>query len=230
MNLNIYIISFCISLAFAGTILYLIRKRRLREQYALLWLLMSVIMMALSLFPSLLDEVAQRIHIYYAPSLLYLLSVVAVLFILLHLTMAVSTLTHRVIVLTQTLGLQEQRIQKLEAQAEGGSEGSMGLAVCPAFGSRPGQTSDPHFGQSSGPHSEQTSKQHSKHTSGPHSEQTSKQHSGLPPEAHNLQQSGMPSGEFSGLHSTEPCKRISAAASSEEQIVVPSPSSTEVNR
>lgn len=214
MNLNIYIISFCISLAFAGTILYLIRKRRLREQYALLWLLMSVFMMALSLFPSLLDEVAQRIHIYYAPSLLYLLSVVAVLFILLHLTMAVSTLTHRVIVLTQTLGLQEQRIQKLEAQAEGGSEGSMGLASGPAFGSRPEQTSDPHVEQSSAPHSEQSSR--------PHSQQ--------PPEVHSLQQSGMPSGEFSGLHSVEPCQRISAAASSEEQIVVPSSSSTEVNR
>ncbi|WP_240913356.1 DUF2304 domain-containing protein [Paenibacillus favisporus] len=214
MNLNIYLISFCISLAFAGTILYLIRKRRLREQYALLWLLMSVIMMALSLFPSLLDEVAQRIHIYYAPSLLYLLSVVAVLFILLHLTMAVSTLTHRVIVLTQTLGLQEQRIQKLEAQAEGGSEGSMGLAAGPALGSHPGQTSDPHFGQSSAPHSEQTSR--------PHSQQ--------PPEAHTLQQAGMPSGEFSGLHSVEPCQRISAAASSEDQIIVPSSSSTEVNR
>ncbi|WP_244364543.1 DUF2304 domain-containing protein [Paenibacillus cellulositrophicus] len=214
MNLNIYIISFCISLAFAGTILYLIRKRRLREQYALLWLLMSVFMMALSLFPSLLDEVAQRIHIYYAPSLLYLLSVVAVLFILLHLTMAVSTLTHRVIVLTQTLGLQEQRIQKLEAQAEGGSEGSMGLASGPAFGSRPEQTSDPHVEQSSAPHSEQTSR--------PHSQQ--------PPEVHSLQQTGMPSGEFSGPHSVEPCQRISAAASSEEQIIVPSSSSTEVNR
>ncbi|WP_260845801.1 DUF2304 domain-containing protein [Paenibacillus sp. Y412MC10] len=222
MNLNIYLISFCISLAFAGTILYLIRKRRLREQYALLWLLMSVIMMALSLFPSLLDEVAQRIHIYYAPSLLYLLSVVAVLFILLHLTMAVSTLTHRVIVLTQTLGLQEQRIQKLEAQAEGGSGSSMGLAAGPAFGSRPGQTSDPHFGQSSAPHSEQTSRTHPAQTSRPHSQQ--------PSEAHTLQQSGMPSGEFSGLHPVEPCQRISAAASSEEQIIVPSSSSMEVNR
>ncbi|WP_256992990.1 DUF2304 family protein [Paenibacillus sp. SSG-1] len=222
MNLNIYLISFCMSLAFAGSILYLIRKHRLREQYALLWLLMSVIMMVLSLFPSLLDEVAQRIHIYYAPSLLYLLSVVAVLFILLHLTMAVSTLTHRVIVLTQTLGLQEQRIQKLEAQAEGGSEGSMGLAAGTAFGSHPGQTSDPHFGQSSAPHAEQSSR--------PHPEQPSRPHSQQPPEAHTLPQSGMPSGEFSGLHSVEPCQRISAAASSEDQIIVPSSSSTEVNR
>lgn len=116
MNLNVYFVSFCISLAFATTILYLIRKRKLKEQYALLWLLMSAIMMILSLFPSILDELAVRIDIFYAPSLLYLLSVVAILFILLHLTITVSSLTNRVVVLTQTLGLQEDRIQKLERQ------------------------------------------------------------------------------------------------------------------
>lgn len=116
MSINVYFVSFCISLAFATTILCLIRKRKLKEQYALLWLLMSAIMMILSLFPSLLDELAVRIDIFYAPSLLYLLSVVAILFILLHLTIAVSSLTNRVVVLTQTLGLQEDRIQKLERQ------------------------------------------------------------------------------------------------------------------
>lgn len=118
MKPDIYIFSFCISLAFAGTILYLIRKRKLREQYALLWLLLSVVMMVLSLFPSLLDFFARRIHIVYAPSLLYLLSVVAILFILLHLTIAVSSLTHRIIVLTQTLGLQEQKINELTKQLD----------------------------------------------------------------------------------------------------------------
>ncbi|GIP27195.1 hypothetical protein J23TS9_23250 [Paenibacillus sp. J23TS9] len=82
----------------------------------MLWLLLSAVMMILSLFPSLLNDIAAQIHIFYAPSLLYLLSVVSMLFILLHLTMAVSSLTYRVVVLTQTLGLQEQRIQKLEMQ------------------------------------------------------------------------------------------------------------------
>ncbi|MDR0267663.1 DUF2304 domain-containing protein [Paenibacillus sp.] len=138
MNINIYLISFCISLAYAGTILVLIRKRKLREQYALLWLLMSSVMMALSLFPSLLDVVAQWIHIYYPPSLLYFLSAVAVLFILLHLTMAVSSLTHRVIVLTQTLGLQEQRIKELEAHAAETSVGTAGNPSQGIEGSNPG--------------------------------------------------------------------------------------------
>ncbi|MED5017348.1 DUF2304 domain-containing protein [Paenibacillus chibensis] len=135
MNLNIYLLSFCISLGFAGTILYLIRKRKLREQYALLWLLLSAIMMILSLFPSLLNEVAAQIHIFYAPSLLYLLSVVAMLFILLHLTMAVSSLTSRVVVLTQTLGLQEQRIQKLEAQVATSQTPAKNDASLEVFGS-----------------------------------------------------------------------------------------------
>lgn len=116
MEFDIYFISFLISLAFAGTIILLIRKRKLREQYALLWILLSVLMMILSLFPSLLDDAAGWINIAYAPSLLYLLSVVAILFILLHLTMAVSSLTHRVIVLTQTVALQEQMLHRLAKQ------------------------------------------------------------------------------------------------------------------
>ena len=118
MNPNIYMFSFGISLAFATSILYLIRKRKLREQYALLWLLLSIVMMALSLFPTILDYLADLLNIDYAPSLLYLISVVAILFILLHLTMAISSLAHRVIVLTQTIGLQEKQIYELTAPSE----------------------------------------------------------------------------------------------------------------
>ncbi|WP_082423311.1 DUF2304 domain-containing protein [Paenibacillus dakarensis] len=114
MKFNVFFVSFCISLAFAGTIIYLIRKGKLKERYALLWLLMSLIMMVLSSFPSLLDRLAVWLDISYAPSLLYLLSIVAVLFVLLHLTISVSSLAERVVVLTQTLGLQEDRIHKLE--------------------------------------------------------------------------------------------------------------------
>ena len=143
MSINVYFVSFCISLAFATTILCLIRKRKLKEQYALLWLLMSVIMMMLSLFPSLLDELAVRIDIFYAPSLLYLLSVVAILFILLHLTIAVSSLTNRVVVLTQTLGLQEDRIQKLERQVAQQAGEAQGIPI-PDFS----QSSEPYLKQS----------------------------------------------------------------------------------
>ncbi|WP_020618474.1 DUF2304 domain-containing protein [Paenibacillus daejeonensis] len=115
MKPDLFLLSFLISTAFLGVILYLIRSRKLREQYALLWLALSLVMMALSLFPQLLDWLAVRFGVDYAPSLLYLLGLMSVLCIMLHLTMAVSALTRRVILLTQALAIQEQRCAQMEA-------------------------------------------------------------------------------------------------------------------
>ncbi|MFD2327706.1 DUF2304 domain-containing protein [Cohnella sp. GCM10020058] len=109
MKLNLYLLSFLLSASFFVVLIYMIRGRKLREQYALLWLALSAIMMTLSLFPSVIDRMARLIGVAYAPSLLYLLGLVFVLFLLLHLTIAVSAMTRRVIALTQTLALLEQR-------------------------------------------------------------------------------------------------------------------------
>lgn len=117
MKIDVYFISFLISAGFMGSILYFIRSRKLREQYSLLWLLLSFMMMVLSLFPGMIDWLALQIHVVYAPSLLYLLGLAGILFILLHLTMAVSSLTNRVIVLTQTVALQEQMLSDRDIQA-----------------------------------------------------------------------------------------------------------------
>jgi hypothetical protein len=113
MNPDIYFFSFFISLVFTGIALYLIRGRKLREQYAILWLVLGVLMTLLSVFPELIDLIAASIHVSYAPSLLYLTAFVAVLFLLLHLSMAVSSLTSQFILLTQTLALLEQRHRQL---------------------------------------------------------------------------------------------------------------------
>ncbi|MFS0724773.1 DUF2304 domain-containing protein [Paenibacillus sp. 1P07SE] len=122
MKGDLYLLSFLISAGFLGVILYLIRSRKLREQYALLWLILSLVMMSLSLFPGLLDLLADRLGVDYAPSLLYLLGLMSVLCIMLHLTMAVSALTRRIIVLTQALALQEQKNGQLEAHLRTGDQ------------------------------------------------------------------------------------------------------------
>jgi hypothetical protein len=114
MNPNIYVFSFLISLLFTGIVLHFIRSRRLREQYALLWLVLGAFMMLLSLFPQVIDSLAASIHVTYAPSLLYLLAFVAVLLLLLHLSIAVSSLTDSFVLLTQTLALQKQQISQLQ--------------------------------------------------------------------------------------------------------------------
>lgn len=116
MKADLFVLSFVISAGFLAVILYLIRSRKLREQYALLWLALSLVMMVLSLFPQLLDLLADKLGVDYAPSLLYLLGLMSVLCIMLHMTIALSALTRRIIVLTQALALQEQRCDGLEAQ------------------------------------------------------------------------------------------------------------------
>ncbi|OXM14109.1 DUF2304 domain-containing protein [Paenibacillus herberti] len=118
MNAEIYGFGFAISLLFVGTILHLIRKRKLREQYALLWLALGMAMMVLSLFPSLLEDMARTLHVIYAPSLLYFIGLMGVLFLLLHQTIAVSSLTQKLISLTQTTALKQEQLYRLQLRVE----------------------------------------------------------------------------------------------------------------
>lgn len=142
MKPDLYWLSFALSASFFIVLIYMIRGRKLREQYALLWLALSAIMMSLSLFPSVIDRMARWIGVDYAPSLLYLLGLVFVLFLLLHLTIAVSSLARRVISLTQTLALMEQHNRSESAAAAPGHvrrEGTRGnLPQCAGLETSPG--------------------------------------------------------------------------------------------
>ncbi|GIP35751.1 DUF2304 domain-containing protein [Paenibacillus sp. J2TS4] len=118
MTAYIFYLCFGLSLAFLIVILRLVRLRKLKEQYSLLWLALSAVMMILSLFPLGLDWLAAWLNVSYAPSLLYLLAVLGILFILLHLTVAVSHMTERTIKLAQSAALYEERLRKLEEDRE----------------------------------------------------------------------------------------------------------------
>ena len=53
-------------------VLELVRRRRLREEYALLWLVTGAVLLLLSLSRPLLDTLAELTGIYYPPSALFL--------------------------------------------------------------------------------------------------------------------------------------------------------------
>lgn len=118
MTASIFYICFALSLAFSLVILGLIRKKRLREQYSLLWLGLSGLMMLVSLFPKGLDRIAVILQVSYAPSLLYVLAILAIMSILLHVMLVVSALTDRTITLAQTLSLYEEQLRQLKGQSE----------------------------------------------------------------------------------------------------------------
>ncbi|MCX7571919.1 DUF2304 domain-containing protein [Tumebacillus sp. DT12] len=105
----IYALSILFSLAFVWFVLSQVRKRKLREQYSLMWLLLGLVIVVVSVRSHWLDSLAYLLGIYYAPSLLFLIALLFVFAYLLHLTMVISKLSDRVVRLTQELAIYQQR-------------------------------------------------------------------------------------------------------------------------
>ncbi len=105
-------------------VLELVRRRRLLERYALLWLLSGVVLLALSTFRGLLEDAASVIGIEYPPSALFFIAFAFVLLLLLHFSVAVSRLADQSKVLAQQLALLEKRMRDSEASAQEADEAS----------------------------------------------------------------------------------------------------------
>lgn len=80
------------SVATLALVLELVRRRRLREEYSLLWLATALVLIVLSLSRPLLDVLAEIVGIFYPPSALFLVAVVFILFILLHFSTVLTRL------------------------------------------------------------------------------------------------------------------------------------------
>jgi hypothetical protein len=96
-------------------VLELVRRRRLMERYALLWLLSCVVLLGLSAFRGLLEDAASVLGIEYPPSALFFIAFAFVLLLLLHFSVAVSRLADQSKVLAQRLAILEKRVREVEA-------------------------------------------------------------------------------------------------------------------
>ena len=85
--------SLCGSLFILIVVFELIRHRRLREEYALLWLFFGGVLFVFSVWRQGLDLLAQILGIYYPPTALFLLFFIALFFILIHYSTVLSKLT-----------------------------------------------------------------------------------------------------------------------------------------
>jgi len=86
-------------------ILDLIRRKRLREEFAILWLAMGVVFLILSIFRGLLDKISYFIGIGYPPAALFLFLIMGLLIILVHFSTAISELKETQKKLVQEIGL-----------------------------------------------------------------------------------------------------------------------------
>lgn len=98
-------------------VLELVRRRRLLERYALVWMAVTALLIGLTLWSDLLTGVATVIGIAYPPSALFLIAFGFVILLLLHFSVAVSRLTDQSKVLAQELSLLDERLRRQEASS-----------------------------------------------------------------------------------------------------------------
>jgi hypothetical protein len=93
----------------------LIRSRRLREQYALLWLATGIVLVILSAWRGGLNTIAGWLGVRgYPPAVLFAVGLMFVILVLLHYSTVISRLADQNVVLAQKLALLETKLNERE--------------------------------------------------------------------------------------------------------------------
>ena len=104
---TIQIISIIGSICFLVSILNLIKKKLLKEAYAIIWLFFGVIFLFFSLWRKALDYLAESLGIYYPPAMLFLLLILALTLVLIQLSVVISKQSDQIRTLAQKIALLE---------------------------------------------------------------------------------------------------------------------------
>ena len=101
------VLSLVLSVGFLVVSVVAMRRQHLREQAALLWLLVSLVMVLVSatLPTHLLDRVSHLVGIAYAPDLVLLLAVLFLMVLVFHLSLSLARLSAKQTALVQEIGL-----------------------------------------------------------------------------------------------------------------------------
>jgi hypothetical protein len=109
---KIQIISIIASLIIFFVVINLIRRRRLKTEYSLIWLAVSLTFVVFSFWRNGIDWLASIFGIAYAPSVLFIILLVGIILLLIEFSMIISTQAERIKVLVQELALIKQELEE----------------------------------------------------------------------------------------------------------------------
>ncbi len=97
----------------------LVRRKRLMERYAILWLVAGATVLVLSLAQGAIQNLAQDAGVTYAPSALFAIAFLFVLVMLVQFSMTISRLSDQNTALAQRVALLQQRLEAEQPGANG---------------------------------------------------------------------------------------------------------------
>ena len=114
---RIQIIGLVVAGLMTFTLLRLIRNKKLKEQYSLLWFLTIAVITALSLWEPLLTRISQAIGIAIPSNALFLLVLIFLFGMALHFSLLVSRLTDQSKMLAQKISILERDLREARERA-----------------------------------------------------------------------------------------------------------------
>jgi hypothetical protein len=116
--LRVTIVGVIASLLLILVVLELVRGRRLKERYALLWIATGVVLLVLSAWRGGLNTIAGWLGVTgYPPAVLFAVATLFILLVLLHYSTVISKLTDENVELAQRVALLEDRVDRLHEDA-----------------------------------------------------------------------------------------------------------------
>lgn len=112
--------AFLLALAIVGVVFEMLRRKKLREKYAALWLIVGVGTLVLAAFPSLLTIVAQLVGVQLPSNLLFIISTLLLLGVSLHLSWEISVVEDETRTLAEEVAILRAMVEDMTAQDCGG--------------------------------------------------------------------------------------------------------------
>ncbi len=103
-----------ISMILLAYIIYLIRKKKLKEEYAILWIVIIIVFLIFAIFRGLIDFISNLLGIYYQPASLFIILIIGLFLLTLHFTIVISDLKTKINTMVTTLTLLEDKMSKLK--------------------------------------------------------------------------------------------------------------------
>jgi hypothetical protein len=125
-------IAVVVTLLFLVLVIELVRRRRLVERYALLWITAALVLVVLAVWNGALNWIADQLGILSPPNALFLIGVGALFILALHFSVAFSRLSEETKILAQELARLDREQRRIR---KGGLGGERDVVVETAEGS-----------------------------------------------------------------------------------------------
>ena len=105
LSMKIQIVSIVVSLSFLFLIARLIVRGKIREEYSIVWLCLTMLLLVFSIWREGLNVVARWLGVFYPPSLVFMAAIFAITIFLVHLSIVVTRLQRQLKEAAQEIAL-----------------------------------------------------------------------------------------------------------------------------